>query len=150
MGIAAAAAVIGIVALLALRRPQAVRLAVIGIAASPAHQQSLQEVALASARLTVVSAIFGELLLNSGEQVAVNERRNRHSQPFLLGHIRGAIGPTRLFRAAAHRPQPLAHRPDPGLAKSRRPDIGRVLENAPYGRPIPGRLAAAGQETVLP
>src|SRR3954466_11335487 len=150
MGIAAAAAVIGIVALLALCRPQADRLAVIGIAASPAHQQSLQEVALASARLTVASAIFGELLSNSGEQVAFNESRNRHSQPFLLGHIIGAIGPTRLFRAAAHRPQPLAHRPDPGLAKSRRPDIGRVLENAPYGRPIPGRLAAAGQETVLP
>jgi hypothetical protein len=100
--------------------------------------------------LTVALAIFGELLLNSSEQVAFDERRNWHSQPFLLGHIIGAIGPTRLFRAAAHRPQPLAHRSDPGLAKSRRPDIGGVLENAPHGRPIPGRLAAAGQETVLP
>jgi hypothetical protein len=150
MSIAAAAAVIGIVALLALCRPQADRLAVIGIAASPAHQQSLQEVALASASLTVALAIFGELLLGSSEQLAFDESRNWYSQPFLLGHIIGAIGPTRLFRAAAYRPQPLAHRPDPGLAKSRRPDIGGVLENAPHGRPIPGRLAAAGQVTVLP
>src|SRR4051795_3225095 len=150
MGITAAAAVIGIVALLALCRPQADRLAVIGIAASPAYQQSLQEVALASASLTVALAIFGELLLSNSEQVAFDERRNWHSQPFLLGHIIGAIGPTRLFRATAHRPQPLAHRSDPGLAKSRAPDIGGVLENAPHGRPIPGRLAAAGHVAVLP
>jgi len=150
MGITAAAAVIGIIAPLSLCRPQADRLAVIGIAASPAHQQSLQEVALTSASLTVALAIFSELLLSNSEQVAFDERRNWHSQPFLLGHIIGAIGPTRLFRAAAHRPQPLAHRSDPGLAKSCRPDIGGVLENAPHGRPIPGRLAAAGQVTVLP
>src|SRR5215213_9151455 len=114
MGIAAAAAVIGVIALLSLCRPQADRLAVIGIAASPAHQQSLQEIALASARLTVALAIFGELLLSNSEQVAFDERRNRHFQPFLLGHIIGAIGPIWLFRAAAHRSQPLAHRSDPG------------------------------------
>src|SRR4051794_6683484 len=144
MGITAAAAVIGIVALLALCRPQADRLAVIGIAASPAHQQSLQEVALASARLTIALAVLGELLFGSSEQVAFDEGRNRHSQPFLFGYIIGAIGPTRLFRATAHRPQPLAHRSDPGLAKSRAPDIGGGLLNGPHARPVPGRRGAAG------
>jgi hypothetical protein len=149
MGIAAAAAVVGIVAPLSFCRPRADRLVVIGIAAPPAHQQSLQEIALTAAILTVALAVLGKLFLNGGEQLGFDEGGNRHPQPFLLGHIIGVISPAGLFRAPAYRPRPLAPRSDPGLAKGRRADIGGVLENPPHRRPIPGRLAAAGQATLL-
>src|ERR1700751_4009309 len=116
MIIAAAAAVIGIIAPLSFCRPRADRLAIIGIPAPPAHQQSLQEIALTAAILTVALAVLGKLFLDGGEQLGFDEGWNRHSQPFILGHIIGAIRPAGLFRAAAHRPRPLAPRSDPGRA----------------------------------
>src|SRR3954465_10624336 len=59
------------------------------------------------------------------------------------------MGSAGLFAAAAHRAQPGRHGPDPGLAEGRRSRIGGVPEDAPHGRPIPGRLAAAGPDALL-
>src|SRR3982751_5548478 len=58
------------------------------------------------------------------------------------------MGSAGLFAAAAHRAQPGRHGPDPGLAEGRRSRIGGVPEDAPHGRPIPGRLAAAGPDAL--
>src|SRR4051812_21738652 len=59
------------------------------------------------------------------------------------------MGSAGLFAAAAHRAQPGRHGPDPGLAEGRRSSIGGVPEDAPHGRPIPGRLAAPGPDALL-
>src|SRR3954451_14423222 len=58
------------------------------------------------------------------------------------------MGPGGRFAPAAPRPQPGRHRSDPGLAEGRRSSIGGVPENAPHGRPIPGRLAAPGPDAL--
>src|SRR3954464_389773 len=57
--------------------------------------------------------------------------------------LREALLPSRAFR-----------RQPPGVMgiwqlRSHRSSIGGVPENAPHGRPIPGRLAAAGPDALL-
>src|SRR4051794_22983014 len=145
VGVAAAAAVVGIGARLALRGPQADRLAVIGVPALPADEQALQEVALATGALPVAPPVLLELLAGGLEQPAVDQRRNRHAEPFGRRHVVDPVGAARLLAAAPHRPQPDRPRPDPGLAEGGRPGVGGVLEDAPHRRPVPGALAAAGR-----
>src|SRR5690349_1115012 len=140
VGVAAAAAVVGIGARLALRGPQADRLAVIGVAAPPADEEALQEVALATRALPVAAPVLLELLPGGLEQPAVDQRRNRHAEPFGRRHVVDPVGAAGPLAAAPHRP-----RPDPGLAEGGRPGVGGVLEDAPHRRPVPGALAAAGR-----
>src|SRR3954468_1633131 len=59
------------------------------------------------------------------------------------------MGSAGVFSAAAYRWHTGRHGPDPGLAEGRRSRIGGVPEDAPHGRPIPGRLAPAGPDALL-
>src|SRR4051794_791287 len=145
VGVAAAAAVVGVGARLALRGRRADRLAVIGVAAPPADEQALQKVALATRALPVAAPVLLELLPDGLEQPAIDQRRNRHAEPFGRRHAIDPVGPAGLLAAAPHRPQPDRPRPDPGLAEGGRPGVGGILEDAPPRRAIPGALAAAGQ-----
>src|SRR4051812_20667991 len=145
VGVAAAAAVVGVGARLALRGRQADRLAVIGVAAPPADEQALQKVALATRALPVAAPVLLELLPDGLEQPAIDQRRDRHAEPFGRRHAIDPVGPAGLLAAAPHRPQPDRPRPDPGLAEGGRPGVGGILEDAPHRRAIPGALAAAGQ-----
>src|SRR3954453_3418395 len=86
VGVAAAAAVVGVGARLALRGRQADRLAVIGVAAPPADEQALQKVALATRALPAAAPVLLELLPDGLEQPAIDQRRNRHAEPFGRRH----------------------------------------------------------------
>src|SRR5215210_3239576 len=149
VGITAAAAIIGVGPPLALSRTQADGFAVIGIAALPAHDEPLQKVALATGVLPVAAPVLRQLLTGRLEQRLLDQRRDWHADPLAWRHVVDPVGPAGLFAAAAHRAQPGRHGPDPGLAEGRRSSIGGVPENAPHGRPIPGRLAAAGPDALL-
>src|SRR5215213_6370128 len=90
-----------------------------------------------------------QLLTGRLEQRLLDQRRDGDADPLAWGHVVDPVGSAGLFAAAAHRAQPDRHRSDPGLAEGRRSRIGGVPENAPHGRPIPGRLAAPGQDALL-
>src|SRR5215212_5072621 len=149
VGITAAAAIIGVGPPLAFSRTQADGLAVIGVAALLAHDEPLQKVALATGVLPVTAPVLHQLLAGRLEQRLINQRRDRDADPLAWRHVVDPMGPAGLFAAAAHRAQPGRHRSDPGLAEGRRSSIGGVPEDAPHGRPIPGRLAAAGPDALL-
>src|SRR4051794_28718812 len=145
VGVAAAAAVVGVGAPLALRRRRADRLAVVGVPALPADEQPLQQVALATGAPPVAPPVLLELLPGGLEQPAVDQRRDRHAEPFGRRHVVDPVGAAGLLAAAPHRPQPDRPRPDPGLAEGGRPGVGGVPEDAPHRRPVPGALAAPGR-----
>src|SRR3954452_16760881 len=145
VGVAAAAAVVGVGAPLALRGRRADRLAVVGVPALPADEQALQQVVLATGALPVAPPVLLELLPGGLEQPALDQRRNRHAEPFGRRHVVDPVGAAGLLAAAPHRPQPDRPRPDPGLAEGGRPGVGGVPENAPHRRPVPGALAAPGR-----
>src|SRR3954452_13491695 len=149
VGITAAAAIIGVGPPLALSRTQANGLAVIGVAALPAHDEPLQQVALATGVLPIAAPVLRQLLAGRLEQLLLDQRRDWHADPLARGYVVDPVGPTGLLAASTHRAQPDRHRSDPGLAEGRRSSIGGVPENAPHGRPIPGRLAAAGPDALL-
>src|SRR5215207_1256860 len=148
VGITAAAAIIGVGPSLALSRTQADGFAVIGVAALLAHDEPLQKVALATGVLSIAAPVLRQLLAGRLEQLLIDQRRDWHADPLAWRHVVDPVGPAGLFAASAHRAQPGRHRSDPGLAEGRRSSIGGVLENAPHGRPIPGRLAAPGLDTL--
>src|SRR4051794_9684760 len=149
VGITAAAAIIGVGPPLALGRTQADGFAVIGVAALPAHDEPLQQVTLATGVLPIAAPVLRQLLAGRLEQRLIDQRRDWHADPLARCYVVDPVGPAGLFAASAHRAQPGRHRSDPGLAEGRRSSIGGVPENAPYGRPIPGRLAAPGQDALL-
>src|SRR5215212_9263193 len=148
VSITAAAAIIGVGPPLALGRTQADSFAVIGVAALPAHDEPLQEVTLATGVLPVAAPVLRQLLAGRLEQLRIDQRRDRDADPLARLHVVDPLGPAGLFAASAHRAQPGRHRSDPGLAEGRRSSIGGVPEDAPHGRPIPGRLAAPGLDTL--
>src|SRR6185503_19345484 len=147
--VAAAAAIVGVVAPLALGRTQADGLAVIGIAALLADDEPLQKIALTAGVLPIAAPVLLKLLADRLEQRLIDQGRNRHANPLARGHIINPMGPARLLAAATHRAQPGRHRPDARLSEARRAAIGGVPEDPPHGAPIPDRLAAAGQTTLL-
>src|SRR5215212_2337539 len=149
VGITAAAAIIGVGPPLALSRTQADGFAVIGVAALPAHDEPLQQVTLATGVLPIAAPVLRQLLAGRLEQRLIDQRRDWHADPLARCYVVDPVGPAGLFAASAHRAQPGRHRSDPGLAEGRRSRIGGVPEHAPYGRPIPGRLAAPGQDALL-
>src|SRR3954467_9233219 len=149
VGITAAAAIIGVGPPLALSRTQANGLAVISVAALPAHDEPLQKVALAMGVLPIAAPVLRQLLAGRLEQLLIDQRRDWHADTLPLRHVVDPMGWAGLFAAAAHGAQPDRHRSDPGLAEGRRSRIGGVPENAPHGGPIPGRLAAAGPDALL-
>ena len=149
VGITAAAAIIGVGPPLALSRTQANGLAVIGVAALPAHDEPLQKVALAMGVLPIAAPVLRQLLAGRLEQLLIDQRRDWHADPLARGYVVDPVGSAGLLAASTHRAQPDRHRSDPGLAEGRRSSIGGVPENAPHGGPIPGRLAAAGPDALL-
>src|SRR4051794_1474467 len=144
VGITAAAAIIGVGPPLALSRTQANGLAVIGVAALPAHDEPLQKVALAMSVLPIAAPVLRQLLAGRLEQLLIDQRRDWHADPLARGYVVDPVGSAGLLAASTHRAQPDRHRSDPGLAEGRRSSIGGVPENAPHGRPIPGQACRCG------
>src|SRR4029453_14873437 len=98
--------------------------------------------------LPVAAPVPRPLLPGRLEQRLLDQRRDRNADPLARCYVVDPVGPAGLFAAPTHRPPPGRHRSDPGLAEGRRSRIGGVLEHAPYGRPIPGRLAAPGLDAL--
>src|SRR4051812_42765221 len=148
--ITAATPIVRIMAPPAFGRCQADRLAIIRITALPTDHQPLQQIALAAGALPATLSVLRQLLARRLGQREVDQGWNRHADPRLRGHVEYTVGAARLFGTSAHRAQAGRQRTDPGLAKGRRAGIGGVLEDAPHGRSIPSRLAAAGWTTLSP
>src|SRR3954453_7345105 len=98
--------------------------------------------------LPIAAPVLRQLLTGRLKQRLLDQRRDRDADPLALPHIVDPMGPAGLFAASTPRAQPGRHRSDPGLAEGRRSRIGGVLEHAPYGGPIPGRLAAPGPDAL--
>jgi hypothetical protein len=147
VAVGARAAVVRVAARLAGRRVPAARPPVAPVPAAPADHEALQQVPLAARALAAAAPVLRELLLNGREQGGIDDGRHRDADP--LGRVDGVTGGAapRLAAAAADRPQPRPERPRPRLAERRPAGVGRVLEQAPHGAPLPGdpgARAAAG------
>jgi hypothetical protein len=147
VAVGARAAVVRVAARLAGRPVPAAGPPVAPVPAAPADHEALQQVPLAARALTAAAPVLRELLLNGREQDGIDDGGHRDADP--LGRVDGVAGGAvpRLAAAAADRPQPRSERPRPRLAERRPAGVGRVLEHAPHGAPLPsdpGARAAAG------
>src|SRR4051794_24872075 len=144
VGITAAAAIIGVGPSLALGRTQADGFAVIGIAALPAHDEPLQQVALATGVLSIAAPVLRQLLTGRLEQRLLDQRRDWHADPLARCYVVDPVGSAGLLAASAHWAQPGRHGPDPGLAESPRSRIGGGSGAAPHRGPDPSPRCACG------
>ena len=85
IGVSANTPVVGIVSLPAFGGGTTYRLSVVGVAATLALEQTLEEIASSTPSLTVALFVFNKLLLNRLEQIFTDDRRN--GDAFLL--VRG-------------------------------------------------------------
>jgi len=139
-----AAPVVGVITPPALAGSQADRLAVVGVAALLADDQTLQQETLAARALPAAPAVLLQLRLHGLEHFAIDHRRNRYRDPFIRGNIVDPHRAARLLGTAADWPQPGRQGTDPCLAERRGALVGGVFEQAPHGGPIPALLARRG------
>src|SRR5262249_24749192 len=140
VGVRAGAAVVGVRTLLPLRGPLAPVLAVVGVAAILADQQSLEQVAGPPPPLPLPAPVLLQLLGDGGEQRFADQGRDRDRGGALRRVVDGVRAP-RLLRPPALRPQPLAAFTDLRLPEAGRTPVGRVPQDVPDGRAGPGRVA---------
>src|SRR5262249_9082043 len=126
VGIRADAAVVGVVARLAFPRRSAERLAVVGVATAPAHQQPLQQVADAPPAGTAAPPILLELFGHGREHFLADQGGDLDGDAVGLGGVVGGDGPARLRLFPSQRSQTRPTRADPRLAELRPAPVGRV------------------------
>jgi hypothetical protein len=143
VGIRSQAPIVRIPARAAMGLGPADRLAVERVATPGAHDQTLQEVPSTPLPLPRMLAIFGQLVLHGREQDRVDQWWDRDRQPVTGRDVGRRNRPSRLQRPASLRPEAGLQRPRPGLAETRRADVGRVLQHGPDGGAVPDGLAGA-------
>src|SRR5215467_8776487 len=141
--IRAQTAVIGVRTRLAFAGTGAQAFAIEGIATVLALEQALQQIQGAPARLAGMALVLSQLVLDGRAYFGLHQRWDRDRDPVLWGDIMNGDGTARLHGPVALGAQPRPQRLQAGLAKRRRPLIGRILQDAPHDTAIPDGFAGA-------
>ncbi len=153
--IRAGAAIVAIVGRPSIPDQSTRHLAVKGVAAQPAHDESLQQPSRSTPPLAFATTVLVQLRLGGLEYANIDDRRHRDRDPFRSGYRRRTGRMTGGLRMASDRAQP-------GLGGCRRARpsehrsalVGRVAQHATQGggvpacQPRPGRTIEGSKATA--
>jgi hypothetical protein len=102
-----------------------------------APQQTLQQIALTTVVPPSTSLVFTKLLCHGLEEIFRNDRRYRHRNPLICGHIIGRVGTAGLLARPARRAEPPTHGAH-----------SRLAEGGPAGVPPHCPLSASDRRMI--